>query len=376
MSEPVVLLLALSSVWAWLHYREKKTFRWALLVGVFAGWAAITRPPDALAWVLPFGLAMLVGLRGQTARRRIAVAATFVAGACPFLILQLIFNYGVTGNVLRTPHQEYAAVHYPHSSFGSADAGAVDESPSRLPQQRRYYKEFVAPAVKLHREQGLLGQWRDDRFLEMLLVSLCSPLLAVVLPACFIACWKRQRWIAIAPVGVFVIVYSFSTFFIQPYIVPIAPAVLFAVVLGARAVEEAWPKRCAWINTVLSVGLLVIGIGWLPGLVGGMQAESAEAPEMARIEKMLAGLEHKPAVVLFRARPNQDPHIEPVYNWTAAWPDDAEVIRAHDLGAERDQEIFDYYAKRQPERGVLSAMTGRPGEFSYLGTGGGTGAVH
>ena len=40
---------------------------------------------------------------------------------------------------------------------------------------------------------------------------------------------------------------------------------------------------------------------------------------------------------------------EPVYNTASAWPDDAPVVFAHDLGA-RNREIFAYYAKTQPTR--------------------------
>jgi hypothetical protein len=34
------------------------------------------------------------------------------------------------------------------------------------------------------------------------------------------------------------------------------------------------------------------------------------------------------------------------------WPDDARIIRAHDLGPERNRELFRYYAQRQPQRTV------------------------
>jgi len=64
-----------------------------------------------------------------------------------------------------------------------------------------------------------------------------------------------------------------------------------------------------------------------------------------------------PALVLYRYyRPKNgvlegNPNDEPVYNVDVAWPDDAAIIRAHDLGA-RNGEIFDYYAKIQPGRNV------------------------
>ncbi len=43
-------------------------------------------------------------------------------------------------------------------------------------------------------------------------------------------------------------------------------------------------------------------------------------------------------------------HDDPVYNDTVAWPDDAKIIRARDLGPEKDRDIFRYYAQRQPAR--------------------------
>jgi len=39
-----------------MHWRPKdRRARWALLIGAFAGWAAITRPVDAAAFALRWG---------------------------------------------------------------------------------------------------------------------------------------------------------------------------------------------------------------------------------------------------------------------------------------------------------------------------------
>ena len=67
------------------------------------------------------------------------------------------------------------------------------------------------------------------------------------------------------------------------------------------------------------------------------------------VARALANLPHKPAVVLFHYSAEANVHEEPVYNTDVAWPDDAPVIRAHDLGP-RNVEIFRYYAARQPDR--------------------------
>jgi hypothetical protein len=65
----------------------------------------------------------------------------------------------------------------------------------------------------------------------------------------------------------------------------------------------------------------------------------------------LAHLPREPAVVLFRSEPGLSYfHDEPVFNDDAAWPDDALIVRARDLGPAEDRKLFRYYAQRQPDR--------------------------
>jgi hypothetical protein len=59
----------------------------------------------------------------------------------------------------------------------------------------------------------------------------------------------------------------------------------------------------------------------------------------------------QPAVVLFTYHPGGNPIEEPVYNTDVAWPFDAPILRAHDLGP-RNQELFDHLARTQPDRMV------------------------
>jgi hypothetical protein len=78
------------------------------------------------------------------------------------------------------------------------------------------------------------------------------------------------------------------------------------------------------------------------------------------------------AVILFRyTRPAANVvewiNREPVYNTDVAWPDDAPVIRAHDLAPERNREIIAYYAKRQPDR-FFYRWNWTTGEVEELGT--------
>ncbi len=51
--QTVALLLGLLMFWAWLRWRELHQRKWALLIGVFAGFLAITRPCRTAQFVTP-----------------------------------------------------------------------------------------------------------------------------------------------------------------------------------------------------------------------------------------------------------------------------------------------------------------------------------
>src|SRR5205823_4623615 len=68
----------------------------------------------------------------------------------------------------------------------------------------------------------------------------------------------------------------------------------------------------------------------------------------------------------FNAKSNVEE--EPVYNTDVAWPDDAPVVRAQDLGV-RDLELAEYYEARQPQREFYLFDRGN-GELIDLGSAG------
>jgi hypothetical protein len=115
MSHLPMLLMGLLMIWVWLRWRKNQRLGWALLLGICSGFAAIIRPADAVAYVLPIAIAMLAALRSRHAPRAVAdgtrsvpatmsTGAWILAGAAPFLVLQTIFNIGVTGHAFQTPY--------------------------------------------------------------------------------------------------------------------------------------------------------------------------------------------------------------------------------------------------------------------------------
>ena len=73
---------------------------------------------------------------------------------------------------------------------------------------------------------------------------------------------------------------------------------------------------------------------------------------MSQIDQWEANYKGGRALVLFHYSRQRPIDQEPVYNSTVAWPDDARIIRAQDLGP-RNRKLYEYYAKIQPDREVF-----------------------
>jgi hypothetical protein len=112
---------------------------------------------------------------------------------------------------------------------------------------------------------------------------------------------------------------------------------------------SAWPSTRRFATVALTLFIAGTAVAALPNWSSGNPEDVFRADLLASVNQQLASLQHRPAVVLFTYDPKRDVHQEPVYNADAAYPDDAPVIRAHDLGP-RNAEIFRYYAEHQPDR--------------------------
>ena len=73
---PAIILLALLMILSWLNWRKQKSLRWAIAIGIFAGWAAITRPLDAVVIAFPIGLDVLFSLRNNNWWKTIGTIVT------------------------------------------------------------------------------------------------------------------------------------------------------------------------------------------------------------------------------------------------------------------------------------------------------------
>lgn len=363
MAQVPVMLLGLLMAWAYLRWRKERKWGWAVAIGAFAGWAAITRPVDALAFAIPVGLAMVWELRNWPRKRWAHTAIALLAGAVPFLELQVAFDWGVTGKPWKTPYVYYLEHNQPGSVFGSP-SDQMARSESKLVQKQIYFAQLAA-TEKAERKTGLLP-WLERRLRMTASVALPCAILLALFPAGLLLARDRGRWIMLATIPLYLLLYALNPFFLLHYAVPLTAAAALFAVLGARAVEGALaaPTHRRFAATFLTTALVLLAVGSLPQLNSRITDEPYRTPLLDYTQKALAQID-PPAVVLFRFTPGQNVHEEPVYNLDVTWPDDAPIIRAHDLGP-RDGQLLRYYAMRQPKR-VYWLFDRRDGHVYELG---------
>ena len=362
LSQTPMLLLGLLLIWAWLRWRRERRPAWALAIGALGGWALVTRPLDAIAYVAPIGWAMLADIPTIIGRTRAVLACVMVAAA-PFLILQGIQNLGMTGKLTQTPEARFAAEQFPAPMIGfhHIDWNAVPLP--KLAEDRELLATSTWPAYRAHELRNIPSEWWKERLPRTLLVSLPNPLAAVLIPLGFLGLVDRRRRLLALILFAFLGLYACSVWYQQHYVMVIVPSIVMLMLLGTRQIQMIWPRAAVPITLVLAA----MGLGalmetdannWSPWL------------DLVRIENNLAALPPEPAVVLFRYHPfNPSVNVayhEPVYNTDTLWPDDARIIRAHDLGVQ-NYRLFQYYARTQPGRMIY--LYDRDGDtLTRLGT--------
>jgi hypothetical protein len=346
MSHPFALLLGLLMFWSYLHWRRNRRLAWIVLFGVFAGWAAITRPIDAIAWCLPPFTLIVVDLwknaRGAIFRTLLLMGVA----AAPFISLQLVFDKGVTGHWLQTPVQAYHDRYFPATFEGLEAVNSPTAVTPTLPQFQHYNQEFIIPGARQHQNEQLLR-----RFPFGLVHTLPATWLIVFVPLGVIGLRGRGQWALASVLVLFTIGYMTFMFFAAHYLMVVIPAGLVLVVVGMKQLERfAGEGRLRnYVTVFCTLVIVVTSLACLP--------EAAARRDEPRVSKPMYAFNHsvpqmeKPAVVFFHSDPDNLSawRHEQVFNIGAAWPDDSPVVRAQDLG-ERDIELVRYYAQKQPNR--------------------------
>jgi hypothetical protein len=164
------------------------------------------------------------------------------------------------------------------------------------------------------------------------------------------------------------------------------PAMILLCLLPIRFLTDTFPKRAAMIRTMIGLGIIALTIAAMPQLDRVVHDQYFETPELEVIDSMLSRQVSPPAVVMFHFNRDtlidgrmvtDDPSIEPVFNSSVAWPDDAAIIRAHDLNksvsaiakpGDLDQPLYEYYARIDPKRVFYLYDRGGLKKLRRLGT--------
>jgi hypothetical protein len=163
----------------------------------------------------------------------------------------------------------------------------------------------------------------------------------------------------------YLLAYGLFPYFLPHYLTVIAPVIVLGIVLGIQTLCRIRPSAAGGIRWGMAGVIVVTCILTLPGIAPGARDERWIAPTL-ELNARLPQLVRQPALVLFRYHPDSSPHEEPVYNVDVAWPDDAPIVRAHDLGPEANMRLVRYYARHQPGRHLYRVDRGT-GMIGYLG---------
>lgn len=364
-----LMLFGLIMIWAWMRWRREHSLRWALVIGTAAGWAAITRPLDALCFAVPIGIAMLISIRAIGLRRFARSAACVVAGAVPFLSLQFVINHGVTGSPRHTPFSLYADRDYPGTSFGFHPPAAELRPASELPQKHALYKAWVAPRVAEHRPEMIWQNWivgseqRSGRLPLMAEVTLPQHFVLILLPVGVLGLTCARRCVLVSVIPLFIGGYVFYAFFQDYYSLILAPAFAALAMLGVRAMSAAWSFIARPLEGFCTAAIIMLACSQTMELNRHAVQDNISAEMDRRLNTQLAqqlGPDER-AVVLIANGQEAPVGVPFVHNIETSWPDDARTIRANHLGS-RNRELITFYGKHQPDR-VLFMYDKRDARF-------------
>jgi hypothetical protein len=362
MSHPAALLLCEAMIAVTIHWRrDNGSSPWSpLLIGVFAGWAAITRPAEAFAFVVPVGVLMLLQLRTKPLRRWLLAALLVLCGAAPFLATQAIFDRGVTGRWLQTPYTYYTDREQPQTQFAIHPA-ALDPNAhpaSGLQEVREHYFQFLRPNVEQYRRAGAFGSWLGDRGRTLVQAVLPHPALLMLLPVGLLGLNSNPgRWLLLVAAALLLLLYSFQPILLEWYTLAWFPAVILLSVLGVDALATRVAPQGPAIGCAAWLAVAALAISSLFFAPPG-GAENLDSRIISSIHDYEANSNIGRAVLLFRFSPDANFRVDPVYTIGAANPDDARWIHARDLGFERDRELVSYFARHQPDRRIITIDLG------------------
>lgn len=353
-SQVPAMLLATLGMFSLLKWDRVRLLRWIVVTGIAIGWLTVTRPLEG-AVCATLGAAF-VGLRLRRESwlkwRKVLVAG--VLSVSPFLALQLTLNRGITGHWFQTPFGYYAERDMPGTALGFHGYDPNLRPKSTLKQKQDFFDLQVTKAVREHTVASAFLDWPRRRFFNATTEIFPDMLLVIVVPAAFLAMRDLRRWLVLLVMPLWWLAYTFHVFTFAHYYVFYSTSMFVLIFAGFDGIATAFgPRGRRFVMTAQIILPIVISVMALPQFKKDVRDQWFANPIELTLEKAIASL---PAgerrIILVRYDERAIPEQEVVYNIDTAWPDDAQTIRAHDLGDGRDGELYRYYAQRQPDRVV------------------------
>ncbi len=359
MSHGSGMMWGLAAMWAWLSWRRSHRIGWVILAGAAGGFYAITRPLDAVCILAPIAIAWTCDLRRMSWRTKLATVVVSLAAAAPFLALQLAFDRAVTGNALKSPLDVYNQIYFNVKSIGLQEIDPNFRPPTPVPQIHTLYRNFDMPFIRgFTTVRQALGQWLGNRVPLTWGSTMPTLILVVLLPVALLGLSDSRKWVLWSMSWCYLAGSGFFYIFVPQYTMAAAPAVIFAVVLGASVIQRQWPAE-RFASVFLPLCVLFFALELLAvnqqNFFEPIPEDGASPGNVSRVNYLdIPAKVKKPALVFVRFAPDEKAWEEPVYNWDVLNPDDAPIIRVHDLGLHRNLELLRYYEKRRPELHVYS----------------------
>jgi hypothetical protein len=190
----------------------------------------------------------------------------------------------------------------------------------------------------------------ESKLFRLARATLPNMLLLILIPVGVLAL-TRARAVLWFVWPLFIVLYVPFAFLLYHYCIVPTPSIVFAVLLGVVAIEQAWPRFRDSITVFVTAVIVILAVAALPEFDRLANDDDFDTPVTA-FDRRLATLVSPPAIVLYKFGEGDVPDDEPVYNDDVMWPDDAPIIRAHDLSGEQNRRLFEYYAEKQPDRRV------------------------
>lgn len=361
------LLLGLFATFATLRWIATRHPGWIVALGAAIGWMAITRPLDAVVYALPMGVLILIyQFRAKASGRHwLKLVVAGIVPMLPFLAMQIVINARVTGDPFKTPFSYYAERDLPGTAYGFHPFDPNLKPVSPLPQKQIFYEKRVKQMLADHTPANVVQDWIHNRIKNTAGEMVGDMLLFIPIPAALLCLRDPRRWAVVSILIAWCVLYSFYAFQYAHYYVTVLPSVPILIFAGFETIWRLFPRSMACVKCMRAVLPSAIAVMVMPQFKHDVMDQFVDSFVEEPMRAFERQVPEARSILLVRWGPQSVPEWEIVYNIHDAWPDEARVIRAHDLG-ERNIELYRYYAERQPDR-VVYLFDRESGTFARLG---------